>query len=233
MLFTVIVLLVAAASAAAAAFWVYHRTAGSFPQSPTLPDLQIAKVTKSGNVVHVDISPDGRYLVYAVCADKGVGLRVRQVGTASDLEILPPDFGLLRGITFTPDGNYILFVHGNSLLDSNLYSMPVFGGTPQLLIRQVDSRASFSPNGRQIMFVRKDVKHNTAQVTVANSDDYRGSGWRLAGGRVVVTRWPYGGGIHQSLGQVRRMGIGHNLNRGWQRPFSLLEPRRDRSSSLA
>jgi eukaryotic-like serine/threonine-protein kinase len=53
--------------------------------------MTIRKITQSGNAGNVAISPDGRYVVYALVEGEKQGLNVRQVATGSDVQILPPD----------------------------------------------------------------------------------------------------------------------------------------------
>jgi eukaryotic-like serine/threonine-protein kinase len=72
--------------------------------------MTIRRVTQSGNAVDVAISPDGRYVVYALSEGEKHGLNVRQVATGSDVQILPPEEVWISGLTFSPDGNYIDFV---------------------------------------------------------------------------------------------------------------------------
>lgn len=37
---------------------------------------------------------------------------------------------------------------------SNLYREPVFGGTPQALVRDIDTNISFSPDGKRMTYAR-------------------------------------------------------------------------------
>jgi Tol biopolymer transport system component/DNA-binding winged helix-turn-helix (wHTH) protein len=183
-----------------ATWWRLRRPAA--PVSPA-GEMQISNVTNRGNVAAVSISPDGRYLVYALREPGGMGLWTREVGTRSDIQILPPQPGYFQGITFSPDGRYLYFARrqaeGHSPSDSewmsdpiaNLYSMPVLGGTPRIVLKDADTPANFSPDGKQFMFVRKDLQRNVAEVRVANVD---GSGERL------VTAIEHAGSVEQSGG---------------------------------
>ena len=56
-----------------------------------LQGMTISRITQSGNAVNVAISPDGRYIVYALREGEKQSLNVRQVATGSDVQILPPD----------------------------------------------------------------------------------------------------------------------------------------------
>ena len=102
-----------------------------------LQAMKISRVTQSGNAVNVAISPDGRYVVYALREGEKQSLNVRQVATGSDVQILPPDEVMIWGLTFSPDANYIDFVRSEkpNFADTYLYRMPVLGGTPHLAMQ--------------------------------------------------------------------------------------------------
>jgi DNA-binding winged helix-turn-helix (wHTH) protein/Tol biopolymer transport system component len=140
--------------------------------------MEITRLTDSGNATYVSISPDGRYVVHALRVGDKQGLWLRQVATRSDVQILPPEATGFDGLTFSPDGNYIYFVRE---LDDDpgikyLYAMPALGGQPRLLLKDIDSPVSFSPNAAQFVFTRGIETRNEIEVRIANAD---GSGDRL------------------------------------------------------
>src|SRR5262249_53925727 len=118
---------------------------------PNLQNAELIKLTDSGTAAYVAISPEGRYVVYALRDGEKLGLWVRQVGTRSDVQILPPDNVDFQGLSFSPDGDYIYFVRSdkNNPNYKYLFVMPTLGGPARLLIKDVDCAASFSPDGRQ------------------------------------------------------------------------------------
>jgi DNA-binding winged helix-turn-helix (wHTH) protein len=91
-----------------------------------LQSMKISRVTQSGNATNVAISPDGRYVVYCLADGEKQSLRVRQVATGTDVQILPPDEVLIWGLTFSPDANYIDFVRSEkpNFADTFLYRIP-------------------------------------------------------------------------------------------------------------
>jgi len=142
-----------------------------------IQSMQITRLTDSGKAENVAISPDGRYVVYAQREAQGVGLRLRQLATGGDVQILTADALLFEGLTFSPDGNYIYFVRpaNNDPGFKYLYIMPALGGPAGLLVKDIDSPVSFSSDGRQFVYTRGIPTHNAVEVRIANTD---GSGNR-------------------------------------------------------
>jgi DNA-binding winged helix-turn-helix (wHTH) protein/Tol biopolymer transport system component len=143
-------------------------------------NLQISKLTDEGKVEQVTISPDRRYLAYAVRNAAESGLRVRHVETRSDVQILLPDKDRERfpGLTFSPDGNFIYYIQSSKKIASYnyLYKVPVLGGAPLLLGKCADTAVSFSPNGQEFVYTQGSGDRNIVEVRIANAD---GTGDRL------------------------------------------------------
>jgi eukaryotic-like serine/threonine-protein kinase len=151
-----------------------------------LQNMQITKLTDSGKATGVAISPDGRYIVYVLTDGEQQSLWVRNVATKSDVQVLAPDVVGFAGLTFSPDGNYVYFVRSDKSTTNfrYLYMMPVLGGTPRQLIKDIDSPLTFSPDGKQFAFMRGVPEHNTVEVRIANVD---GSNDHLL---VALPDWP-------------------------------------------
>src|SRR5262249_19695674 len=146
----------------ALALGIYHRS--SQPALPNVLTMKLTRLTDNGAATSVAISPDGRYVVYASKNGEKQGLRIRQVSTTNDVELLPPAAVDFRrgGLAFSPDGSYVYFVRSdeNNIFFKNLYIIPVLGGPARLLIKDVDCPPTFSPDGRQFTFERSAPARN-------------------------------------------------------------------------
>jgi DNA-binding winged helix-turn-helix (wHTH) protein/Tol biopolymer transport system component len=144
----------------------------------SLEKLQISKLTDNGGVVDVAMSPDGRYVVYAMRAAEGSSLRLRDVDTRGEVEILPPENVYFHGLTFSSNGKYIYFVDSPKDYEglNSLFTMPVLGGPPHLLGKYADTAVSFSPNGQKFAYTQGLADRNILEVRIANAD---GTGDRL------------------------------------------------------
>ena len=153
-----------------------------------LQNMKITQVTTTGNAGAAALSPDRRYIVYVLHDGEQESLWVQQLATGSNVQILPPDQVRFVALSFTPDGNYVMFVRSDKSTTNfrYLYRIPVLGGTPQQLVRDVDSAPTFSPDGQQIAYVRGVLQPPSNQVLIANADG--------SGERVLVQRETFGAG---------------------------------------
>ena len=148
------------------------------PRGFNLQAMQMVKLTDSGKATLVAISPDGHFVVYVLREGEQQSLWVRNVATKSDVQVLAPEVVEFVGISFSLDGNYIYFVRSDKSTQfyRYLYVMPVLGGSPRQLIRDVDSPIEFSPDGKQFVFDRGVPKSDTNEIRIAQAD---GTGERL------------------------------------------------------
>ena len=168
-------LVIAAAAIILAAAGIYFWS--SRPRGFNLQSMKISQVTTSGNAGASALSPDGRYIVYTLHDGAQESLWVAQLATGSAVQILPPDQVDFVAISFTPDGNYVMFVRSDKTTRNfrYLYRMPALGGQPTQLIRDIDSAPSFSPDGKQFAFIRGILDPVGNDILIANAD---GSGER-------------------------------------------------------
>jgi serine/threonine protein kinase len=139
-------------------------------------DIKLTRLTNSGNAIDATISPDGKYIVYAL-SDRGFqSLYIRQVSTANDKLIVPPARIGFFGITFSPDGTELYYAIKANLDAGTLYRVPVLGGTPVKVLEKIDGPIDFSPDGKQFVLVRSNYPNiGDSALVIANRD---GSGER-------------------------------------------------------
>ena len=165
-----IILSLLASAVLSGAFVLYetlHKAASVNPLN-----MQITKLTENGAASEGAISPDGRYLAY-IRQGAQPSLWMKQIATGSEAQIVPPGPGTFRfRPTFSPDGNYIFYEHGDPQNEDEivLYSVPSLGGTPQRIMSDIGTAVAFSPDGRQLVFVHHDAGEKNAELVFANND---------------------------------------------------------------
>lgn len=129
--------------------------------------MQFTKLVTTRKVTAASISPDGKH-VALLAEDAGQqSILVRQVGTSRDIQIVGPSASHYGGLVYSPNGDYVYYLlqEGST---RTLFKVPAFGGSPRKLVVNVDTSVTFSPDGRQIAFLRK--KGETAALIVARID---------------------------------------------------------------
>jgi serine/threonine protein kinase len=129
-----------------------------FHHSTAMPfqNFAITQITSSGNYIGTAISPDGKYLLSSIDEKGKQSLWLRNIPTNSNTQVIAPADASYRSLTFSSDGNYIYFLRAETGEGGHfdLLRAPVLGGTPQVVVRDDDSGAAFSPDGTRMAFTR-------------------------------------------------------------------------------
>ena len=175
-------------------------------------NMQITRLTTSGNVRRAVISPDGKYVAYEADYGGEQSLWLRQVATDSNVQIVPPAQESFRGVTFSPDGTFVYFSRVAKNRPWVLYRVPALGGNAQEVIEDVDSPVTFSPDGSQLAFVRFSPAEDFLMVAKVDGSGARplatfkrprtadgGPAWSPDGKVVVVSSHVMAGIWHAEL----------------------------------
>ncbi len=115
---------------------------------------------------------------------------LRNLTTSHNVEIVPPADVERYGQTFSPDGTYVYYIakeRNNTI--GTLHRVPVRGGVSVKLVVDVDGPISFSPDGRQLAFVRGSSTGERA-LMIVNAD---GSDERQLATRTGYHAFSFGG----------------------------------------
>ena len=149
-----------------------HRAA-----SMPFQNFTVTQITNSGKAAQTAISPDGKFVLSAIDDNGLESLWLRNVSTGSDTQVIAPSAAHYESLAFSPDENYIYFRKAVTftLSEFDLYRVPVLGGTPKLLVRDIDSDFTFSPDGHRIAFARAndpDIgKYRVLTATAEGNDE--------------------------------------------------------------
>jgi eukaryotic-like serine/threonine-protein kinase len=159
------------ALAGLAAFWIRGPAAPAEPVSRPFDAINLTRLTTTGTAGLAAMSLDGRYVAHVSFREGRQSLWLRQIATTSNVEVVPPAEVRYVGLTFSPDGNHIYYAtyaRGSNL--GNLYQVPVLGGGARLILEDVDTSVTFSPDGQQFAFIRGYPDEGQSAVIVATAD---------------------------------------------------------------
>ena len=159
---------------AAAVFGIYSL----FLASGNLPfqNVKVTKISGTHNARIATMSPDGKYMAYVINEEGSESLWLRHLASDSNVQIVTPAHVQYNAMRFAPDGSSIYYTHtepakGPQSLEFDLYRTPVLGGSAQLLVKDIDSSPSFSPDGQRFVFERSnDPEPGKFNVLIANID---------------------------------------------------------------
>ena len=127
--------------------FAFTKNAGTFSMT------KVTRLTSNGKTKFAAVSPDGKFAAYIVDGGDRQSIRLKNIATGSDVEVLPPESTTIGSLTFSPDGDYLYYCAYHKL-----YQLPVLGGTPKKVLEPYGglnhNRISFSPDGKQFTFVR-------------------------------------------------------------------------------
>ncbi|HKW33711.1 MAG TPA: protein kinase [Candidatus Acidoferrum sp.] len=157
--------LIPAVLAVAAAYFLSrdrHRTDFS--------SIRMQRITTTGQALSAGLSPDSRYVVYSQDDNGKKSLWLRQLASTNSVQLLPPAPRAYLIPEFTPDGSFIDYLEKVNLTDQfgTLYQISALGGTPRKLAENLNSPVTFSPDGRQMAFVRKDAIKGESYLVLAD-----------------------------------------------------------------
>ncbi len=195
--------------------------------------MQISRLTTSGDVEMTAISPDGKYVAYVTAAKGQHALWMRQVGTDSHVQIVPPSDQTYRGVAFSPDGNFVYYSRRDAAQgDWILNRVATLGGASEQIAVDVDSAVTFSPDNSRLAFVR--LNGDMSSIVAANADgqnvqvlstarvpellDRAGPAWSPDGKSIAVSALVTSGKWHTELLQAPAAGGNFTIAKSPQTP---------------
>jgi serine/threonine protein kinase len=139
--------------------------------SPTLvfQSIQASRLTDNGTANTAEISPDGKFVAFINRQDAKDSLVVRQVVTGNIIPLVPPTMLSFYQPSFTPDGDFIYYVTSDKGVGT-LFQIPTLGGESKKIIVDVDSKVTFSPDGKRIAFIRHNPNEGGDTIIVSDAD---------------------------------------------------------------
>lgn len=158
-----------------AGIYLFTKFGGRDKSPGSTGQMKISRlVTGVRGIGNASISPDGKYVAYAVYRQETVSLHLRQVSTGTDREIVAPVANAaINGTVFSPDSElvYYNFRHRDSSPLGALYQIPVIGGRePRKIFDHLQGVISFAPDGKRFAFFREYSKTGESALLLGSLD---------------------------------------------------------------
>ncbi|HEY8559958.1 MAG TPA: protein kinase [Pyrinomonadaceae bacterium] len=137
--------------------------------TPVFQSIQASRLTDNGTSNLAEISPDGKFVVFINRQDGKESLAVRQVVTGNIIPLVQQSMLNFYQPAFTPDGDFIYYVTVDKGVGT-LFKIPTLGGDSTKIIVDVDSKVTFSPDGKRLAFIRHNPNEGGDAIVVADSD---------------------------------------------------------------
>jgi len=133
--------------------------------------LTLTNLTTTGNVAGSAISPDGKFVAYAVTeTPQRSSLWLMQLASLNAQQIVQSAELQYHAMTFSPDGQFIYYVARESQSPRSLFRVSVLGGATKKLLNDVQTAISFSPEGSRFVFRRAIDERREGVLFIANAD---------------------------------------------------------------
>ena len=134
-------------------------------------EVSYVRLTNGVMPAAATISPDGNAFVYHEVDGDISRMFVQQTGQASRIEITNSTEKVYLAKTFSPGGQSIYYIaidKKNGVFE--LYRIPTMGGSPVKVLDNVTGAVSFSPDGGEFIFVRRNASTNDSALIIADKD---------------------------------------------------------------
>ena len=153
--------------------WSYLQKDASFYQSKLLRP-QMATLFSGEDISRISVSPNGKYLAILEKNPEGDSIKLRQISSGNALALVEKSDLLVVGMLFSPNSDSIYYSAYKRSEPfpkyGNLYKIPILGGPPEVIAKDVDSPVSFSPDLKRMAFVRDKLDEAESVVIVSDID---------------------------------------------------------------
>jgi Tol biopolymer transport system component len=154
---------------AAGAGWLgLRREASTRPVPSVQGQIQMSRATTDGKVQEASISPDGRHVAYVRREGAMFALRLRQIVSGDEVQVVAPAEAPLTSPSFSADGDYVHYIaiepgHASGWV----YRVSVLGGTPQRIVDGVAGVAG-SRDGRWLAITGGNVDESFVRIIASD-----------------------------------------------------------------
>ena len=137
--------------------------------------FQFTTLFSSADLIQSVVSPDGKYLAIVERKEGGDAIFLRQIEDGNMVEVLPKSNLIIAGISFSPASDRLFYTAyergtGKAPVIGKLYELPILGGAPREILRDIDSRVAASGDGSKLAFIRNKLKEQKSVLIVSDRE---------------------------------------------------------------
>jgi len=160
--------------AVAGFYWWRHAQPSMFTSLSSSKLTMHRFSTQAGVPTRVAISPDGKSLAYIQHFNGKDAVWLGQIDSNSSVPVYQQPEFWFGPLAFSADGSNIYLIVRHTLGQPPVLArLPVLGGPLTEVISRVDSAVSFSPQGKQVAFLRRDRETRKTSLVIADAGDGR------------------------------------------------------------
>lgn len=135
-------------------------------------EMSITRLTSGAFPFSATVTRDGKYFAYTETEGDRSQMWLQPVGEANRIKIADSPDQVFGTKTFSPDGKFLYYagIDKSEGSKTNVYRMPMMGGPSVKILDDVESQVSFSPDGNEIVFRRRNKSAGTSSIAVADKD---------------------------------------------------------------
>ena len=144
------------AGAIAIGAFAFLRKQSAVHLPPAAPSsMHVSRITANGKVIAAAISRDGAFVAYVISDQGAQSLWVRQMESGQSRQLIAPRQVGYWGVAFGADGTIYFTEKSPAAPDGAILRISPLGGTPRPVVPDgADTPPAFSPDGRQMAFMR-------------------------------------------------------------------------------
>ncbi len=155
-------------------YLILRANTDSSPASLTGSNVRLSyeRITASGRAFHVGLSADGEKAAYVIhTPENKYALLLHHLASKSETTIVQPQELRIFNVQFSPDGNSIYYAAQQGETKTGVYRIPIYGGSPQLITRELTHHFMLSPDGEWLSFYRRVPEERAHYLEICRSRD--------------------------------------------------------------
>lgn len=130
------------------------------------PNIRFNTIISDSTIKNAVISPNGKYMALMKEKDGIQSIWLSQTETNNSVEVLKKLNGVFLGLTFSPDNQQIYYSVSENR-EGMLYKVPLLGGASQMILKNIESSVSISPDNQFLAFVRKNPQTDKNSLVIS------------------------------------------------------------------